>query len=246
MEMLFEIHQGLPREGPGNSESTLRALSMLGDIPENPRILDIGCGPGQQTFDLLTSVSGNVTALDFHYPYLRILGDRADDKMMDRQVTCVQADMVSLPFHKRSFDILWAEGSIYIVGFYRGLRMWRRFLKPGGYMVASELTWLQSRTPAMVRAFWEKNYPDMRDVQGNLEQARRAGFCTVGHFTLPESAWWKDYYLHLEKRLSTLVESYSDHPEALDMLREEQKEIDLYRSYSDYYGYVFYVLQKPH
>ena len=49
MRFFFEIHQGLPREGPGDFDSTRRALALLGGLPERPRILDIGCGPGMQT-----------------------------------------------------------------------------------------------------------------------------------------------------------------------------------------------------
>jgi hypothetical protein len=48
-EFFFEIHQDNPREGPGNLESTKKAFSMLNNLPESPRILDVGCGPGRQT-----------------------------------------------------------------------------------------------------------------------------------------------------------------------------------------------------
>lgn len=51
-EIFWEVHSGLPREGPGDNKSTRKAYMMLGDLPENPRILDIGCGPGMQTVEL--------------------------------------------------------------------------------------------------------------------------------------------------------------------------------------------------
>jgi len=41
-EIFWEIHNGLPRAGLGDDESTRRAYLMLKDLPENPRILDIG------------------------------------------------------------------------------------------------------------------------------------------------------------------------------------------------------------
>ena len=44
-DIFFEIHQGLPREGPGRNEYTKKAFEMLPRL-DNPRILDIGCGTG--------------------------------------------------------------------------------------------------------------------------------------------------------------------------------------------------------
>ena len=42
MDLFFEIHQDLPREGPGDDRSTAQALSMLQELPDVPRVLDIG------------------------------------------------------------------------------------------------------------------------------------------------------------------------------------------------------------
>ncbi len=52
MELFFEIHSGLPREGPGDDASTRKAFSMVPSLPASPLILDIGCGPGMQTLEL--------------------------------------------------------------------------------------------------------------------------------------------------------------------------------------------------
>ena len=52
-EIFFELHTDLPREGPGNLESTQKAFRLLKDLRPNPSILDIGCGPGKQAFDLI-------------------------------------------------------------------------------------------------------------------------------------------------------------------------------------------------
>jgi len=43
---LFEVFEGVPRGGPGDPESTRRALVMMTDLPAHPRVLDLGCGPG--------------------------------------------------------------------------------------------------------------------------------------------------------------------------------------------------------
>jgi hypothetical protein len=63
-------------------------------------------------------------------------------------------------------------------------------------------------------------------------------------FAARESAWWNDYYTPLEKKLPPLREKYKDDSAALARIEDTQQEINLYRKYSDCYGYVFYVLQK--
>jgi SAM-dependent methyltransferase len=152
--------------------------------------------------------------------------------------------MSEMEFPDESFDILWAEGSIYIVGFDRGLREWARLLKPDGYLVASEVVWLRPDPPQEVREFWKANYPGIRTIPENLEQVAACGYRLIGLFTLPEDAWWAGYYTPVEKRLEGLQGKYRDNPEALAVLDEERKEIDVYRRYSEWYGSVFFVMQK--
>ena len=64
MEYFMQIYGTLPRAGPGSNELTRRAYQLLTDIPESPRILDVGCGPGMQTVELLKISNGSVVALD--------------------------------------------------------------------------------------------------------------------------------------------------------------------------------------
>jgi hypothetical protein len=61
---------------------------------------------------------------------------------------------------------------------------------------------------------------------------------------LPEDAWLDEYYNPLERRLDLLRAKYKDDSEALKIIESDQEEIDLYRKYSEWYGYVFYVMQK--
>lgn len=70
MNIFFEIHQNLPREAPGDNASTRQAFSLLTNVPPQPKILDIGCGPGMQTIELAKLTNGQITAVDTHQPYL--------------------------------------------------------------------------------------------------------------------------------------------------------------------------------
>ncbi len=57
MRIFLEIHHDNPQEGPGDFVSTRRAFFLLKDLPPLPHILDAGCGPGRQTFDLCRKYS---------------------------------------------------------------------------------------------------------------------------------------------------------------------------------------------
>ena len=67
LEIFFEIHKDLPREGPGDNESTQKAFSFLEDLPSNPYFLDIGCGPGMQTIQLAKLIDGKIIAIDTEF-----------------------------------------------------------------------------------------------------------------------------------------------------------------------------------
>ncbi len=241
--LFCELHSGNPQEGPGDFASTERAFRMLRDIPPRPRILDIGCGPGRQTLDLLRLTDGTVTAVDNLPGTLAQLEDRARAAGVAERVTTVAADMARLDLPERAFDIVWAEGSIYCMGFEKGFLALKRHLREGGSIAASELTRLQPAPPEEAVAFWEGEYPAMRDVAGNLAIIENAGYRPVGHFTLPESAWWR-YYEPLLAKHEAFRERHADDAEAAAVLAQERMEVEMYRNYSAFYGYVFFVAQK--
>ena len=242
-DIFFEIHQGLPREGPGRNDYTRKAFEMLPPLPQ-PRILDIGCGPGGPTMELARISGGSVIGLDNHQPYLDMLEEKIEEAGLSERVKAINGSLFAMDFPEGSFDILWSEGSIYIIGFEKGLDEWRKFIKPHGFLVVHEMTWLKFDPPKEISDYWKKMYPGITTIPHNLEIIPQCGYDVLGHFPLPEEAWWEEYYHPLEERLKTLREKYQNDPEALKICDTEQEEIDLYRKYSEWYGSVFYVMQK--
>ena len=243
-EIFFEIHRDNPREGPGSFEATRKAYSALTGLPDKPIILDIGCGPGQQTLDLASLSAGIIYAIDNYEPYLKALQAKVDQKGLADRVFPQAGDMNALPFEQAHFDIIWAEGSIYLMGFENGLTAWRPYLKPTGYIVVSEISWLKDKPPPDLASFWDEAYPALQDQDGNIAIIQRAGYNLIDHFVLPTEAWWDNYYNHIENKLSLLKTKYQNEAEALEVIAIEEVETDLFRKYSDYYGYVFYIMQK--
>jgi len=241
-EIFWRVHRDLPREAPGSDTSTLRALSLLTSLPTAPSILDIGCGPGAQTIALARATNGTITATDTHQPFLDDLARRATRAGVADRVHPLKASMFELDFDQ-PFDLLWSEGAIYIIGFERGLREWRSLLKPGGFIAVTEISWLKPNPPETARKFWGEAYPDMASVEENLTRLSTTGYRSLDHFTLPEKDWWENYYHPMSARIEALRQTYRDNPEAQDVLDLEYAEIELYRQYSDWYGYVFYLGQ---
>jgi SAM-dependent methyltransferase len=216
---------------------------MLTDLPKEPNILDIGCGPGRQTLDLIRLTAGKIIAVDIHQPFLDAFTEQVAQQDLSDRITVLNGDMFDLGFEENTFNLIWSEGSIYVMGFEKGLRAWLPLLKKDGYLAATEITWIRPDAPKETRDFWAEAYPAMQDVEANLKVIQQTGYRHIGHFTIPESAWWNDYYNPIEKRLAKLQERYRTNLEAMGVLEMEQKEIDLYRKYSKYYGYVFYLMQ---
>jgi ubiquinone/menaquinone biosynthesis C-methylase UbiE len=244
MEFFFEIHQDLPREGPGDNASTRKALALFQPyLPEAPAILDVGCGPGVQTRELARRTGGMITAVDTHQPFLDRLQAQAAAEGLGSQIVVCNQSMKALDFPDASFDAIWSEGAIYIMGFAEGLAAWRRLLKPGGCIAVTEASWLQANPPEEIFQFWKAAYPGMRLVSENLQTIDSLGYRVLGHFTLPESCWLQEYYAPLLERVAMLQEKYQDDAEKQAMLDEELLEVDLYRKYSAWYGYEFYVMQ---
>lgn len=242
-DVFFDVHSGLPREGPGNRDCTERALRLAGRLPGAPKVLDIACGPGMQSIDLAALLpDAEIVAVDTHEPFLEEANRRASAQGVSDRVKATYGDMTSLPFPNASFDLIWCEGAAYIMGVENALRSWRPLLRTGGKLALSEAVWLLPEPPDDVRRWWSEDYPDMRDLEACRALVRDCGYDLLGNFVLPEQAWWEHYYTPIERRLAQVAPKYAGDPVAEAVLRECHEEIVNYRNYAAYYGYVFLVM----
>ena len=134
----FELHNGLPREGPGDDAITRRAVELLPELPPDPVVVDAGCGPGGQTLVLARELGVRVTAIDLHEPFVEVLKRRAEAAGLDHLIEAREGNMSALPFEPGSVHLIWCEGALYQIGFHDGLVLWRSLLADGGIVAASD------------------------------------------------------------------------------------------------------------
>lgn len=244
-DLLVALHKPSERQGPGSTETTIRALNLLGiDQSSQLNICDIGCGTGAQTLDLARHTSGKVIAVDIFDAFLEELNHRAKAAGLDHRINTQKHSMDELPFAEESFDLIWSEGAIYNMGFEKGVHYWKTFLKTGGYLAVSEISWLTDQRPPDLEAFWKEAYPEIDTISGKIKVLEKAGFTPLAHFVLPPTCWLDHYYLPLEARHETFLDKYSENPEAGALVASDREEIALYRKYQDFYSYGFYLAKK--
>ncbi len=243
-DFFYQIYQGLPQAGPGSDASSQRALALIPDLPERPRIIDFGCGPGRSSLLLARAAGGSIVAIDNHRPFVETLQRRARQCGLSDHIIPIVADMAAPPLAAESADLIWSEGAVYFLGFTRGLRQWRKFLRSGGCVAVSEATWLTPNPSPQTERFWRAEYPAMQSVDANVMAMRGAGYEPLATFALPKDDWFVDYYRPLRTTIAALRTAHPDNPEARKVADGAQAEIDLWVEHGDEYGYVFYIGRK--
>ncbi|MEV6652107.1 bifunctional class I SAM-dependent methyltransferase/N-acetyltransferase [Streptomyces sp. NPDC051219] len=237
-DAFFALHRGLPRQGPGSDATTRRLLSLAGPLPARPRVIDLGCGPGRSALLLAAEAGAEVTAVDLNQDMLDELRQGAEARGLSERVRILKADMAELPFPDGSFDLVWAESSVYSIGFDTALRDWKRLLAPGGTLVLTECEWTAATPSTEARSFWEQHY-SLRTTAGNRAAAEAAGYTVLGVVPQPESDW-DEYYVPLATRADAADPGAPGMDRALAATREE---IAMRREHGSEYGYTGYVLR---
>lgn len=237
MEFFFKIHNGDFRGGPGSDLSTERAYNIAKKfLGENINVLDIGAGSGFQTRVLKKLVDGKIIALDTTEIYLTKI-------KREIGVDTFNCSMDSLDkyFSPASFDLIWSEGAIYIMGLAKGLEHWKPFLKEDGIIGFSHISWLQDNPPRELLDYWEANYSQITTLDENKKIIDEEGYEIKDYFILPSTDWTENYYDCMADRLKELEKGELSEKEKM-VIDMHWEEIDMYKKYGKYYGYIFYIV----
>ncbi len=192
--LICEYFSGIERQGPGSPEVTLKALSFIDNLTGKSHIADLGCGTGGQTMVLGQNSPGIITGIDLFPDFIKLFNRNAVRLNLQNRVKGIVGSMDDLTFGEEELDLIWSEGAIYNIGFERGLKEWRRFLKKGGYIAVSEASWFTEERPDEINEFWNAAYPGIDTIPNKVCQLQKAGYVPVASFILPENCWIENFY----------------------------------------------------
>lgn len=245
IELLIDFHKNAKRQGPGSNEDTLKALSFISFKTGQPlKVADIGCGSGAQTIALAQNIEGQITAVDLFPEFLDKLNANSKELGLQDKITTLEKSMDDLPFTNEEFDIIWSEGAIYIIGFEEGVQKWKDYLKSGGYIALSEITWTTNSRPNEIEEHWNKEYPQIDTASNKIKIIEENGFSPVGYFYLPVSSWIDNYYQPIEERFDDFLQKHNNSELAKSIVDGEKEEIKKYKKYKDFLSYGFYIAKK--
>jgi ubiquinone/menaquinone biosynthesis C-methylase UbiE len=199
-----------------------KAFRMLPQM-DRPRILDIGCGSGVPTMELARISQGKIMGIDIDQPALDKFTRRIKEAGLTGRIQAISCSMFDMDFPDASFDIIWSEGSIYAIGFKRGLREWNRLLKLGGYLVVHD---------------------EQGNVEEKLEKISNCGYELLGYFILSVDTWWSEYFAPLEKWIAESGIKSTDDPKILEELHLAQVELDMFKEHPERNSSVYFVMKK--
>jgi ubiquinone/menaquinone biosynthesis C-methylase UbiE len=190
---------------------------------KKPQILDVGCGSGVSTIELAKLSDGEIVGIDIDQSLLDRLNRKIAEECLSNRVKAVKCSLFEIDFPDESFDIIWAEGSIWIIGFEKGLKEWRRLLKPNGLLVVHD---------------------EIKTISNRIEKIPSYGYKLINYFMLPEDAYWTEYYGPLEIRIKELYVKYKNDSDTLKILRKQQNEIDMVKRNPEEHISAFYIIQR--
>ena len=127
------------------------AVTLIRDTVQNERsvCLDLCCGTGDLSFELMRTGPAVVISSDFSHPMLQ----QYQRKLFSRAVraSIIEADALQLPFRSDFFDLVTiAFGLRNLESVPQGLAEIRRVLKPGGKVVVLEFSKPKSKAIDML------------------------------------------------------------------------------------------------
>jgi len=245
LELIIDLHKNSEKQGPGSENDTLKALEFLNlSSDQNLKVADIGCGSGGQTISLAKNLNGQITAVDLFPEFLNELNEKSQNLRLTDKIVTLQKSMDDLPFNKGEFDLIWSEGAIYNIGFENGLKKWKDYLKVGGYLAVSEITWITQSRPNEIEEFWKSEYPQVDTASNKIKQLENNGYTLVGYFYLSQDSWIETYYKPMQARFENFLKRNNNSELARKVVEDNQAEIDLYQKFKDYYSYGFYIARK--
>ena len=217
---LYRIEKDHIRENL--NKYTEKAFRLLPKF-KKPHILDVGCGSGVPTIELAKISDGSVIGIDIDVTSLNLLRKKIKETGLNKRVSVIKDSILTMDFPEESFDIIWSEGSIFIIGFENGIKKWRRFLKPNGFLVVHDENKNKTKKLGLITKF---------------------GYALIAQFEISDNLMWLEYFTPLEQLIQEFRHKYPNDSELSNELNKDQIEIDKCKSNSTVTSSFFIIMQK--
>jgi len=217
---LYRIEKDHIRENL--NKYTRKAFKLLPKC-KNPQILDIGCGTGVPTIELAKISNGRVIGIDINATSLNLLQRKIKEMGFKNRVNVIKNSILSMDFPEECFDIIWAEGSIFVIGFENSLKKWHHFLKNNGFLVIHDENIDKAKKFGLIKKY---------------------GYKLIAQFEVSDKIWWLEYYTPLEMLIQRFRHNYPNDSELINELNKDQSEIEKCKSNSIVVSSFYVIIQK--
>jgi len=148
-------------------------LADLAGVVAGQRVIDVGCGPGALTAELVSRLGGGaVSAVDPSEPFVAAVRERYPEVSIQR------ASAELLPFESRSFDAALAQLVVHFMADpIAGLREMARVTHEGGVVAAC--VWDHAGKQGPLNVFWAA----ARELDPTVHDESRLAGARQGHLT---------------------------------------------------------------
>lgn len=226
---------------PGGKEYTITA-GKLANLNEKSTILDIACGTGVASINLVKKFGCKAVAVDIEKSFIDEGKKNAVGLGIDNKIDFIVSDFNQLKLKKNSFDMIIAEGgALSYIGRSSGLKQAHSLLKKNGYIEISDLI--------MKSKYLSKNIESAFSLEGldlETEESYRA-LLKLNRFEIIfcsyiAQQYWEEYYQNIKQNLKNRKGPFSDK----DFRKSMEKEMNVFYSQKgiEQLAYLFIVAKK--
>jgi SAM-dependent methyltransferase len=224
---------------PGAAE-TVEIIADTVQPTEGTWLLDVASGKGEAASTLAGRYGCRIACIEPFDAFVHIATSKFWFFNLRDLVGVLRADGKLLPVRDGSFDAAYCIGAPSIVGLHDCLREMGRAVKPGGWVVASDIVWREQPGPLGKEWRWlrEVEQTTAAEYSGALEAAGLA----VEQVTVHGRSVWEDYHRPM---LQVASEAKTAQPADIFFADEIEADVDLEQRAADLWlDYATFVARK--
>jgi SAM-dependent methyltransferase len=208
-------HGAMPCWNPIAADA-LERLALRALPPAGGFVLDVGCGQAELLIRVIERSGARGLGIDPHAAALEHAEREAARRVPGERVTFRAERFEAATLPASAFDLVSCVGSCHAAGGYaRALDVFRRLLKPRGFVLVGDGYWKQSPAPdylAAIGATADETTP----LEGQIEAAAAGGYEVV-ESALASPDDWSRYEDTYAANIRAFVAAHPEDPDAAGM-----------------------------